>query len=322
MDALNRKTAPLGDAALDNSTNTDNITAPADNSQAGYCSGFGQYHSENHEPLTQDAVWSMLSVIDAHPRENWLKVGMALKSEFSNNGYSLFDDWSQTADNYKAADALSVWKSFHGSGVRIGTLVFMAKQCGWSSREPFTLPAPKPRRAPSPQKSNTATYAIRLWIAANKWMLADNWLSSPSPDVSVTAHPYAIAKGIGSAGGAGRCIASGKLIGKQSDCLIVPIRNIETNKVQGIQCISTDSVKQSFGDVSGGALILGNTLDKSLIWYVCEGWASAVSTVFHHLNGNGVCVCSFGKSNLDKTAKIIAKIHQPEEIIILREDDS
>jgi hypothetical protein len=44
--------------------------------------------------------------------------------------------------------------------------------------------------------------------------------------------------------------------------------------------------------------------------------------VFHHQNGNGACACSFGKSNLDNTAKLIAKIHQPEEIIILREDDS
>ncbi len=153
------------------------------------------------EPLTLDGAWSMLLVIDARDRGNWLKIGMALKSEFSGSGFSLFDDWSQTADNYKAADALSVWKSFHGSGVRIGTLVFMAKQCGWSSREPFTLPAPKPRRAPSPQKSNTATYAIGLWLAANKWMLADNWLDHLSPDVSLMVHPYAVAKGIESAGG-------------------------------------------------------------------------------------------------------------------------
>jgi hypothetical protein len=276
----------------------------------------------NHESLTLDEAWSMLSVIDAHDRENWLKIGMALKSEFSDSAFRLFDDWSQTADNYNAADALSVWKSFHGSAVSIGTLVYMAKQCGWNSQEPATLPTPKARRAPSHQKSNTATYAIELWLAANKWMLADNWLDHPSPDVSVMAHPYAVAKGIESAGGLGRGKASGKLIGKQSDCLIVPIRNIQSNKVQGVQCINQEGVKQSFGSVSGGALILGNTLDKSLIWYVCEGWASAYSTVFHHQNGNGVCACSFGKSNLDNTAKLIAKIHQPEEIIILREDDS
>jgi putative DNA primase/helicase len=273
-------------------------------------------------PTTIDDAWQALGSISASDRDTWLKVLMALKSEFGDDAYSIADTWSQGADNYNAKDFQSVWKSLNGNGVKINTVFYLAKQSGWNSREPGTLPTPKARRAPSPQKSNTANYAIELWLAANRWMLADNWLDHPSPDVSVMAHPYAVAKGIESAGGVGRGKASGKLIGKQSDCLIVPIRNIQSNKVQGVQCISTDGVKQSFGSVSGGALILGNTLDKSLIWYVCEGWASAYSTVFHHQNGKGVCACSFGKSNLDKTAKIIAKNHKPEEIIILREDDS
>jgi putative DNA primase/helicase len=273
-------------------------------------------------PTTIDDAWQALGSISASDRDTWLKVLMALKSEFGDDAYSIADTWSQGADNYKAKDLQSVWKSLNGNGIKINTVFYLAKQSGWNSREPGTLPTPKARRAPSPQKSTTATYAIGLWLAANKWMLADNWLDHLSPDVSVMAHPYAVAKGIESAGGLGRGIASGKLIGKQSDCLIVPIRNIQSNKVQGVQCINPDGVKQSFGSVSGGALILGNTLDKTLIWYVCEGWASAYSTVFHHQNGNGICACSFGKSNLDNTAKLIAKIHQPEEIIILCEDDS
>jgi hypothetical protein len=275
----------------------------------------------NRESLTRDEAWSMLCFIDAHDREDWLKIGMALKSEFSESAFPLFDDWSQTADNYKAADARSVWRSLNGSAVGIGTLVYMAKKSGWNSQE-STRPAPRTTAAPKRIKSNTEAYAKRLWLAANKWEQTENWLSLESPDTSILSHQYAINKGIDSAGGAGRGTASGKLIGKQSDCLIVPIRNIQSNKVQGVQCINTGGVKQSFGSVSGGALILGNTLDKSLIWYISEGWASALSTVFHHLKGNGICVCSFGKSNLDNTAKLIAKIHQPEEIIILREDDS
>jgi putative DNA primase/helicase len=273
-------------------------------------------------PTTIDDAWQALGSISASDRDTWLKVLMALKSEFGDDAYSIADTWSQGADNYNAKDFQSVWKSLNGNGIKINTVFYLAKQSGWNSREPGTLPTPKARCAPSPQKSNTANYAIELWLAANRWMLADNWLDHPSPDVSVMAHPYAVAKGIESAGGVGRGKASGKLIGKQSDCLIVPIRNIQSNKVQGVQCISTDGVKQSFGSVSGGALILGNSMDKTLIWYVCEGWASAYSTVFHHQNGNGACACSFGKSNLDNTAKLIAKIHQPEEIIILREDDS
>ena len=107
-------------------------------------------------------------------------------------------------------------------------------------------------------------------------------------------------------------------------CYKTPGRALQTNKVQSVQCISDQCVKgkwpkQTFGSVSGGALILGNTLDKSIPWYVCEGWASAVSMVFHHLHGNGVCASSFGKSNQRKVAELMAEFHQPKEIIILEE---
>ena len=199
-------------------------------------------------------------------------------------------------------------------GVGIGTLVYMAKQSGWRRDTP-TQPAPPPRRAPKPQQSNTARYAAELWLAAS------------TDDATVSGHPYTIAKGINWAAGAARCKASGFIIGKEADCIVVPIRNLQTNKIQGVQCIGDKPVngewlKQNFGSVSGGALILGNTLDKSLVWYVCEGWASTVSTVFHHLHGNGVCACSFGKAMQRPIANTIAKIHEPQEVIILEEDDS
>jgi len=202
----------------------------------------------------------------------------------------------------------------------------MAKANGYRKDAP-TTPAPAPRRAPKPQPSNTARYAAELWLKANKWMQDDNWLSSPSPDELVITHPYAIAKGIDWAAGAGRGIVSGSIVGKNTDCIIIPIHNLLTNKVQGVQCISDKPIdgewlKQNFGSVSGGGLILGNTFDKTIPWYVAEGWASAASTVFHHLDGNGVCACSFGKSNQRPVAEVIAEYHEPKEVIILEEDDS
>jgi putative DNA primase/helicase len=115
--------------------------------------------------------------------------------------------------------------------------------------------------------------------------------------------------------------ASGRVIGKEADCLIIPIRDIQTNKVQGCQCINRNGDKQTFGPMSGGGLLLGNTLDLTLPWYVVEGWASAYSMVFHHHRGNAVCACAFGKSSLERVAQNIAEHHQPDEITILREVD-
>jgi hypothetical protein len=263
-----------------------------------------------HQQLTADDIWSMLLAIPAYDREDWIRVGMALKSYLGDNGFVLFDDWSKTSGNYHASAVRSTWRSYSGSGVGIGSLIHMAKENGWGRGAP-TTPAPPPRRAPKPKQSNTARYAAELWLAANKWMQADDWLSHPSPDVSVAAHPYAIAKDITHVGGAGRHQASGSIIGKQADCLIIPIREQGVSKVQAVECINPQGDKQTFGPKSGGYLLLGNTLDKSIPWYVTEGWASAYSMVWHWPNpddskpDNSVCAVSFGKANLDHCAEQI-----------------
>ena len=252
----------------------------------------------------------MLQYIPAHDREDWIKVGMALKSEFSDAGFSLFDEWSKTADNYDLQSAKAVWRSFKSGSIRIGSLIHTAKEHGYRSQVAKT-PAPQVTQASKPVKNDSKAYALQLWLAARY------------DDTTVAEHQYAINKGIDWAAGAGRGKASGSLIGRDADCLIVPIRAIETNKVQGVQCINADGIKQTFGSVSGGALILGNTLNKKIRWYVAEGWASSVSMVFHHHKGNAVCAASFGKGRQLEVTDLIAQVYQPDEIIILEEvDDS
>lgn len=263
--------------------------------------------------ITIDRARTMLAFIPADDRDIWVTVGMALHSEFSDAGFSLWDCWSQFAPNYDEKAAREVWRSFRRGPITIATLVHLAKTHGWrpDASPERVLPPPPPKAAPKPQKSNTGRYALELWLAAD------------CSDHVVASHPYAKAKGIGWAAGAGRGVASGKVIGRRADCIIVPIRTIETGKVQAVQCINTEGEKQTFGPIRGGGLLLGNTLEKRRFrWFVCEGWASAVSTVFHHQQGDGFCAAAFGKSNLDAVARRIAEIHQPDEITILREVDA
>ena len=279
-----------------------------------------------HREISIDELWSMLLAIPAYDRNIWIRVGMALKAYIGDAGFALFEDWSATADNYQASAARAVWRSFRGSGVGIGSLVHTARANGWNRQAP-AITAPPPRRAPKPPQSNTARYAAELWLAANKSMQADDWLSHPSPDELVLTHPYAIAKGITHAGGAGRGFATGSIIGKRADCLIIPIREQGVGKVQAVECINPQGKKQTFGPKSGGYLLLGNTLDKSIPWFVCEGWASAYSTIWHLPNPDGgkhdncVCAVSFGKANLDHCADQIEAHHDPDEITIIRERD-
>ncbi len=120
-------------------------------------------------------------------------------------------------------------------------------------------PSPVPAQRQKPTTPKTAKYAEWLWRTANR------------EDAYVASHPYAVAKGISWAAGAGRAIASGRVVGEHEDCIIVPIRNLQTGEIQGVQIINAKGAKQTFGAVSGGALILGNTLDPRLPWYVVEG---------------------------------------------------
>ena len=156
-----------------------------------------------------------------------------------------------------------------------------------------------------PTGRDTTAYALRLWLAARR------------DDATVGSHPYALRKGIRWAAGAGRGFASGELVGEDADCVIVPIREDATGKVQGVQCINPDGAKETFGKITGGCLVLGNTLDQHIPWYVTEGWVSAVSVVFHHSRGNAACAVAFCQSNLVPTAEMLSRQFGPDEIIVL-----
>lgn len=265
--------------------------------------------------LDIDSVWQKLLFIHPEDYEVWLKIGMALHSEYGDSGYTLFHEWSKTAHNFSEHTVISKWQSFkhkpQGKGVGIGTLIHLAKEHGWHNGLPITENFVPSQIAPPPQNhtSDTSSYAVSLWEEAR------------CEDIAVTLHPYAEKKGIYNSGCAGRGTASGSMVGQQTDCIIIPIFNIKTDELQGVQCINPEGKKQTFGKLSGGSLILGNTSDTSCEWYICEGWASAFSMVFHHQHGKGVCAISFGKSNLDKVASFIAEVHAPQKISILLEQD-
>ncbi|MBR5675468.1 MAG: PriCT-2 domain-containing protein, partial [Neisseriaceae bacterium] len=47
-------------------------------------------------------VETALTYIDSTNRETWVRVGTALKTEFGEQGFEMFDTWSKTAKNYNA----------------------------------------------------------------------------------------------------------------------------------------------------------------------------------------------------------------------------
>jgi phage/plasmid primase-like uncharacterized protein len=194
---------------------------------------------------------------------------------------------------------------------------------GWTAREALERvaqsigmgggvdPVPiTPRRASPkpPEPSRTAAYALELWRAAR------------TDDAVVGTHPYAISKGITWAAGAGRVIVpKGKIVGDGADCLVIPIRAMDW-RVIAVQAINASGAKQTFGPMGDdGCLLLGNMLDRAIPWVIVEGWADAVSLVFHIYRGNAVAAAAFGINRMDRTARAIADHYQPNEIVILED---
>lgn len=177
---------------------------------------------------------------------------------------------------------------------------------GWSQRESFqavsswlgmagnTPLQPRPQRPlapPIPIQTRTAAYARDLWARADR--------------ESVPGHPYALAKRIWWPAGAGRVVASGKLIGRDADCIVVPIRNTD-EKLVAVECLSEHRdpagkfLRQTFGPKREGWLVLGNDLDPGIPRYCCEGWATGAKLM--EFMGNCCVYVAFGIGRLQAVA--------------------
>ncbi len=89
-------------------------------------------------PITPELLRAALAHIPANlPRDEWARVGMAIKSEYPDGtGFDLFDQWSASdPDRYDRKAVQSTWRSIKaGGGVGVATLLHLAKEHG------FTLP--------------------------------------------------------------------------------------------------------------------------------------------------------------------------------------
>lgn len=67
---------------------------------------------------------------DCH-RRDWVRVGMALKHEFGEEGWLLWDSWSRRGEKYDPGTIREQWDSFrdnHANPVTLGTILHLAKE--------------------------------------------------------------------------------------------------------------------------------------------------------------------------------------------------
>ncbi len=145
-----------------------------------------------------DKVTAALAYVSPNDRETWVKMAMAVKNGLGDSGFSIWDQWSQQSENYKSADAKSVWASTKtGRGIELGTLYYEAKQNGfdlraWKTQESPTKPIANTAEQNAKREAEAAKVEANYKKAAEK---AFNVFSKARP-LDAESHPYLIKKGV------------------------------------------------------------------------------------------------------------------------------
>lgn len=94
-----------------------------------------------------ERIREALGYIDSGDRDIWVRMAMAVKAELGEDGFHVWDAWSQQADNYDPRDARGVWRGIrHDGGIGIGTLFREARLRGWRGDRQRPAPGEAERR--------------------------------------------------------------------------------------------------------------------------------------------------------------------------------
>ena len=97
--------------------------------------------------ITLDDIAAALSYLDCTNADVWVRAGMAIKSEFGDAGFDVWDDWSKGDERYKPREAKARWKSFKGGSARgkvsLGSVLHWAFERGFSIDRPELTPEQK-----------------------------------------------------------------------------------------------------------------------------------------------------------------------------------
>lgn len=274
--------------------------------------------------VTPELIRAALAHIPANlPRDEWARVGMAIKSEYPDStGFDLFDAWSASdADRYDRKAVQSTWKSVKaGGGVSVATLLHLAKEHG------FTLP--KAGQAPAAPSAADLAERERLRMLRQQQEAADReaghaaaadhaaaqWAEASESGAS----PYLARKGVQ---GHGVRFAAG-------GWLLVPLRDA-SGKLWNLQRIAptkpasgSDKLFLKGGRKSGLWHLVGDlpAADDAgpAVLLIAEGYATAAT--LHEATGHPVAV-AFDAGNLQHVARALRQQYPAALLVVCGDDD-
>lgn len=280
--------------------------------------------ANTYRDLNEQEIEEALTYLDANcSREEWVRYGMAIKSELGSGGFDLWDEWSKNGKSYNAKDARDTWKSIKPSGgITIATLIHEAQQFGFSLnenlREPISQQQIEDRRAKRKAEEDAAKAetdrkrAIAAERAHSMWTLAT--------ELEGDEHPYLKRKGV---------LSFGLRIGKWRngvETLLVPMQNIDGHLVslQGIFANDNAELGRDKDYLPGGQrrgafhLIGGKPMGANAVLVVCEGYSTGAS--IHMATGYSVAV-AFDAGNLVAVARDMRQLFGACVIVVAADDD-
>lgn len=89
--------------------------------------------NEKGSPLTLSDVANALPLLDPSMcREQWVRLAAALYSEFGDDAYDVYEQWSANGNSYSPRDFHSMWKSLSKfDRISIGSFLHAVLQAGW-----------------------------------------------------------------------------------------------------------------------------------------------------------------------------------------------
>ncbi|HEM7876478.1 TPA: DUF927 domain-containing protein [Burkholderia contaminans] len=250
------------------------------------------------------------------PRETWWKVAAALKHEFGDEGFGLFDAWSSTAERYDAAAARDTWKSMKLSGgIRIGTLYALAKDHGFDPkvhrpvvrRGGDNAHRERERQAHDAETQETAAKQ-RARAADRAQALWDEAVLAPAD------HPYLSRKGVAPHGL--RLYRGSLCVGGMScdGALVVPLRNAD-DALTSLEFLSPDGEKRFLpgGAKAGSFYLIGDDMRCIVI---AEGYATAASAAA----AGFASAVAFDAGNMARVGRAL-RIRYPSATLVFAADN-
>lgn len=269
-------------------------------------------NSRDYPPITLDQADAMLSYISGvDDRDTWVKMAYILADEFGEEGFPVWDAWSQSASNYNSRSARDVWKSCMrpsgGSPAKIGSLIKLAMDSGFRFEQvelkPFDPQEAARRAAEREERLQAEREQAEIDQAEAAETAARMWASA-----APAGHGYLDRKRV-------QILGARVLAGE----LLIPVRH-GPGPLVGLQRIRADGEKLFLRGtpMAGAYTVIGRPVRGGVV-VICEGWATGASI---HMATGFCVVVAFNAGNLKHVARKIRAAMPGATVIIAADDDA